>query len=155
MIPDVQHNTTTQEVQRIPAVSPPPASSVASPPRNWSLLLRILGVVVAVVGGGLLSLPSPLPLAVWVVQPVLLGLIAALLIRAWWALFVVPIAFLAGFFVVASLQMHGFNLQAWFTSGLGDVDILLLLVVPNVLGIVIGAVIGTPLGALIEMRRRH
>ncbi len=143
MLPDVPTNTTPRGDPTLPPVGRMPSSpSEYSPWRGWSLLLRLLGLAVACVGGGALSIPSPLPLGVWVLQPVVLGLLAAVLLRSWWSLLSVPVAFVAGLFVGNAYQMHGFDLQGWFTGGFIDIDILLLLAVPLVIGVAIGTLIG-------------
>ncbi len=120
--------------------------------RGWSLWLRVLGVAVAFVGGFAFSFPNPLPLALVIVEPIVLAIVSAGLLRSWWAMLIVPVAFSMGFFLGNIFQMGGFDLQSWVASGFEGVDILVIL---GVVPIAIGAAIGTPIGKKIEQRLQH
>lgn len=173
MIPDVQdvqnpqRTTTAREAQTPPTpptaqpavpVSQPPVAAPAVRDQGWNLTLRILGVILAVVGGVALGYVAPnmsfsptillwgfmLGLVVWAV------LIAALL-QSFWAVLLVPAISLLGLFVGSSVQLYGFDVQAWFTNGLGDVDIVVItMIVPWM----VGAFAGTPLGMWVKQRLR-
>src|SRR5579884_4315286 len=117
--------------------------------RDWSLWLRVLGVTVALVGGFAFSFPNPLPLALVIVEPIVLAIVSAGLIRSWWAMLMVPVAFSVGFFLGNIFQMGGFDLESWVASGFEGVDILVII---GVVPIVIGVAIGTPIGKKIEQR---
>jgi hypothetical protein len=72
--------------------------------------------------------------------PLLVGVASArLLLRSWWAMLIVPIAFSFGFYL-SNFLMGGFDLQQWAASHFEGLDILVLFVVP----VAIGVAIGTP-----------
>ena len=64
------------------------------------------------VGGFAFSFPNPLPLAVVVLEPILIGFVAAALLRSWWAMLIVPVGLSAGFFLGNIFQMGGLDLQS-------------------------------------------
>ena len=101
------------------------------------------------VGGFALAFPIiPLPV-VYLMVPLLVGVVSAGLLRSWWAMLIVPVAFSVGFFLSSIFQMGGFNLQNWAASGFEGVDILVIL---GVVPVAIGIAIGTPIGKKIEQR---
>jgi hypothetical protein len=149
MIPQVHNDRIWYEEQTPPPVDQKQKSTSASSWRGWSRLLRVLGVVVPFVGGFTLSFPNPLPLSVYLLEPILLGIVAAGLLRSWWAMLVVPVALSVGFFLGNIFQMGGFDLHGWAASGFEGVDILVIL---GVVPVAIGVAIGIPFGKKIEQR---
>lgn len=119
----------------------------ASSWQGWSLGLRILGVVVALGAGFGQFFPSPLPLSVYFLVPILVGVLSAGLFRSWWVMLVVPVAFSIG--VMLSLIVQGQKID--LSSLEGWAMVLVFGVVP----IVIGAAIGTRIGKWIEQRLHH
>ncbi len=117
--------------------------------RARSRLVRILGVAVPLVAGFGLAFPSYLPLGVYSLLPIFVGLLSAGLFRSWWALLTVPVAFSVGFVLSNIIQMGGLDVQSWAASNFEGVDILVIL---GVVPVNIGVFIGTPLGKMIEKR---
>jgi putative pyrroloquinoline-quinone binding quinoprotein len=164
MLPDVQDTTRTREDRTWAATNQQQMSAPAAPWRGWSPLLRVLGLAVALGGGVVLSVPQYLPswlsgVLVVLLEVVVLGLVASVLLRTGWALLIVPILFSVGFYVGNVIQMYGLDLQRLFDlvglfKGLANgtvegVDILLLL---GVLPIECGVAIGIPIGKWMEKR---
>jgi hypothetical protein len=149
MIPDLQRNFTTPEVPASPPLPPIPPSVPASDWRGWSLLLRLLGVAVAFMGGiCLVSIGGIWVLPLWAA---LFGSIAAVLLRSWWALLMVPVMPIAGYFA-AIMLFGGFDLQYWVTHGFQDAYFLVFFpVIPSLLG----AAVGTAIGKAIARHRRY
>lgn len=147
MIPQEQMETKQSEVQAPLPIEETPFW------RTWSFWLRVLGVIVALGAGFALafpiSLPIEIPLVVFLLVPVLVGVVSAGLLRSWWAMLVVPIAYSVSFFLSNILQTGGFDFQSWAASNFEGVDILLAL---NVVPLAIGVAIGTSLGKRIERR---
>jgi hypothetical protein len=85
-------------------------------------------------------------------RPILFGMVSGGLLRSWWAMLIVPVAFSLGLFVLI-VAMGGFDLQKMIESGFEglDLDIPIL----GVVSIAIGAAIGTPIGKKIEQRLQH
>ena len=146
-----KHNTFNWPEEETPSTPHPEQTVPASSSwQGWSLWLRILGVVVALVGH--------LALAVMATQDyqslgallvILVGVVSAGLIRSWWSLLIVPVLFGVGF-SLSSLFTHGFYGFGEFFSNLLSVMVLVLIVLVE-----IGVLIGTPLGKWIEQRLRH
>ena len=103
------------------------------------------------VAGFALFFPIDIPLNVYLLMlvPLLVGVASSALLRSWWAMLIVPVAFSIGFFLSNILQMGGFDLQNWAASGFEGVDILVFL---GVVPVAIGVAIGTPIGKKIEQR---
>jgi hypothetical protein len=151
MTPDVQHNSMAQPASR---------------GRLWNFFLRAVGVVVALGGGIALwyaiaaanqyARPGAL-VPVWVDILALLiftawAALAGGLLRSWWALLIVPVAYYAG----ALLAESGFDPAHLFSQGflrgiLSGWGILFLAIPPAA----IGAAIGATLGWRIETRRQR
>lgn len=141
-------------------------NSIATPGsdgRVWNWVLRAVGVIVALGGG--IALWYAIAAAdthsrqgslvpVWVDLLALVGftawaVLAGALLRSWWALLIVPVAYYVG----ALLAANGFDLQQWFGNGvlhgiLSGWSVLFLAVPPAA----IGAAIGSPLGWRVERR---
>lgn len=117
-----------------------------SPWRTWSLWLRVLGVVVALGAGFAFAFPTNLtiPLEVFFLVPVLVGVVSAGLLHSWWAMLVVPVAFSIG--VMLSFLFQGMAIDLSSPEG---VDIVMFF---GVVPIAIGTLIGTPIVKKIEQR---
>ena len=161
MFPDVQRErgTSAPDDPTLPPVSSQPFSWSAASEHGGNWLLRLLGIGAAVGGGIALGYALPtmvigpdVLLWLFVLALVAWAVLAAGLLQSWWALLIVPILSVVGLFIGSAYQAHGGALRAWFTSGVGDLDIVVaLIVVPWV----VGAVIGTPLGKWLEERLRR
>ncbi len=149
MISHEQNNICWPEEETEPPLDQKQLSTPAFSWRGWSPWLRVLGVVVPLVVGFALAFPIDIPLGVYLLVPVLVGVVSAGLLRSWWAMLIVPVAFSVGFFLSNILQMGGFDLQDWAASGFEGVDILVIL---GVVPVEIGVAIGTPIGKKIEQR---
>ncbi len=153
MGPQVHNDSIGREEETPPLADQKQQSPPAPSWRGWSWLFRILGVVVPLVGGFVLSFPNPLPwslpLDMYLLEPVGVGIVAAGLLRSWWAILVVPIALSMGFFLGNIFQVGGFDLQGWIASGFEGMDILVFL---GVVPAAIGVAIGIPLGRRVEQR---
>ena len=117
------------------------------PEEEWqrtNLLLVILGIELPLIGGFWVWNNYP-----WSYVMFLSVFLGALLLRSWWAMLIVPVAFSVGFFLSSIFQMGGFDLQNWAASGFEGVDILVIL---GVVPVAIGIAIGTPIGKKIEQR---
>ncbi len=122
--------------------------------RGWDLWLRLLGVAVAVGGGAVLSLPTALPLAVVLVLPLVVGVVSAALVRSWWALLIVPVAFRVGFLLVGLPLAGGFDVLA-SSSSEGTVEVFTILYGLQLVPVALGSAIGTPIGKKLEQRLHH
>lgn len=122
--------------------------------RGWDLWLRLLGVAIAVVGGVVLSLPTAVPLAVALVLPLVVGVVSAALVRSWWALLIVPVAFRVGFLLVGIPLAGGFDVLARSSSE-GAIEVVTILYGLQVVPVALGIAIGTPLGKKLEQRLHH
>lgn len=168
MTPDVQQmprDTTVPEAQTTPTapVGEPPITPSAATGQGWNWLLRILGIVMAFGGGiALMATAALLPwntipeadnwtlLGVLVAESLFWGFVAALLLRSWWAILIVPVAFSAGIYLYMlyqAFQWSGFNLQQWLPSS-GDAMPYWMLrgTLPATIGAVIGALFGKWVG---------
>jgi uncharacterized membrane protein len=63
----------------------------------------------------------------------------------------VPGLSIIGLFVGNSIQLYGSDVLAWFTSGLANIDTVVVLIIVSWL---VGAFIGTPFGMWVEQRLR-
>ena len=149
MISHEQNNIRQPEEETAPPLDQKQTSTPASSWRSWSLWLRVLGVVVPLVAGFALAFPTDIPLGLYLLLPILVGVVSAGLFRSWWAMLIVPVAFSVAFFLSNIVQMGGFDLQNWAASGFEGVDILVFL---GVVPIAIGIAIGTLIGKKIEQR---
>jgi hypothetical protein len=141
------------EEETSPPLDQKQPSTPASSWRGWSLWLRVLGVVVAFAGGFASFLPIDVPIyMILMARPILFGMVSGGLLRSWWAMLIVPVAFSLGLFVLI-VAMGGFDLQKMIESGFEglDLDIPIL----GVVSVAIGAAIGTPIGKKIEQRLQH
>jgi hypothetical protein len=147
MISQKPNNFHWPEEETPPSSNQEQTAPAASSWQGWSLWLRILGVVVALGAGFGQFFPNPLPLAVYFLVPVLVGVVSAGLFRSWWAMLVVPVAFSIGVMLSLIVQGQGIDLsspEGW--------DIVLVF---GVVPIVIGTAIGTRIGKWIEQRLQH
>ncbi len=149
MISHEQNNIRWPEEEAAPPPDQKHTATSASSWRGWSFWLRVLGVVVPLVGGFALAFPIDIPLGMYLLVPVLVGVVSAGLLRSWWAMLIVPVAFSVGFFLSNIFQLGGFDLQNWAASGFEGVDILVIL---GAVPVAIGVAIGTPIGKKIEQR---
>ena len=131
-----------------------PSATPTSSWRGWDLWLRLLGVAIAVVGGVLCSLPMTVPLAVALVLPLLVGVVSAVLVRSWWALLIVPVAFRVGFLLVGIPLAGGFDVLASGSSD-GAVEVFTILYGLQLVPVALGIALGTPIGKKLEQRLQH
>jgi hypothetical protein len=129
------------------------AATATSSWQGWSLWLRILGIVITLVALLARVLPIPIPVDVsplGLFLPVLLG---ASLIRSWWTVLIVPVAFSVALFLGTALASGGFDHMHIGTSEFfeGVLFVGVLVVVPVTLDVLIG----TPIGKWIEKRLRQ
>lgn len=135
----------------------PVAPSVARM-RTWNWSLRILGVVLALGGGlavgyvaSIMSFTSDVLLWAFVGGLVVWAMFVAALFQSFWAVILMPAISVVGLFVGSSIQNYSFDLQAWFTNGVGDIDtVVVAIIVPWMAG----AFMGTPLGMWLKQRLR-
>ena len=120
--------------------------------RSWSFWLRVIGVILAFVGFyegielGEFSMPL---LGDWwaiggLISLILVGVVCAALIRSWWSLLIVPVAFGVGGFLL-QLITHTFGSNEFSLDLLGPLMFLLFFVE-------MGVAIGTTIGNSIEER---
>ena len=119
--------------------------------RGWDLWLRLLGVAVAVGGGVVLSLPTAMPLAVVLVLPLVVGVLSAALVRSWWALLIVPVAFRVGFLLVGLPLAGAFDVLARSSSE-GTVEVFTILYGLQLVPVALGVALGVPIGKKLEQR---
>jgi len=131
-----------------------PSATPTSAWRGWDRWLRLLGVAVAVGGGMVLSLPTAVPLAVVLVLPLVVGVVSAALVRSWWALLIVPVAFRVGFLLVGIPLAGGFDVLARSSSE-GIVEVFTILYGLQLVPVALGIAIGTPIGKKLEQRLQH
>lgn len=151
MISQKQNNFHWPE-EETPSLDQEQTAPATSSWQGWSLWLRILGVVLALVGRFIfpfLAIPDEtgwsFPLSV-----VLVGFVSAGLLRSWWSLLIVPVAFNMGFFL-SNIFQGGFDLQQLAAGNFEGLDFLVFFAV----FVDIGVAIGTPIGKMIEKRLRH
>lgn len=153
MVPDVQRSTTVQDEQRVSAGSPQQAGLPTPSGQRWNWFLRSLGIAVACVGGGsvwvLLGMTGGVTLPLFALM-ILCGFLGALLLRSWWALLFMPLAFIMGIFVVSAYQAHGLAVQKWFDFRGVDPDIWFLFPVFFGVPLAAGAALGTFIGERVE-----
>ncbi len=153
MLSQQQNNIHWPEEEAPPALEQKQPVTFASSWGGWSFWLRILGGVVALGGPfvlefilPLMKLPDPDAWNVYLLSLSVLGLVSAALLRSWWALLIVLVAFDVGNDLSVSLK-NGFE------------EFFLLLIHPItlfLLGFVeFGVLIGTPLSKWIERRLYH
>jgi hypothetical protein len=131
-----------------------PSATPTSAWRGWDLWLRLLGVAVAVGGGVVLSLPTAVPLAVVLVLPLVVGVVSAALLRSWWALLIMPVAFRVGFLLIGLPLAGTFDVLAR-SSLEGTVEVFTILYGLQLLPIALGIALGTPIGKKLEQRLQH
>jgi hypothetical protein len=131
-----------------------PSATPTSSWRGWDRWLRLMGVVIAVVGGVVLSLPTAVPVTVDLVMPLLVGLVSAALLRSWWALLIVPVAFRVGFVLVGIPLAGAFDVLARSSSE-GIVEVLTILYGLQLVPVALGIALGTPIGKQLEQRLQH
>jgi len=131
-----------------------PSATPTSAWRGWDRWLRLLGVAVSVGGGMVLSLPTAVPLAVALVLPLIVGVVSAALLRSWWALLIVPVAFRVGFLLVGIPLAGVFDVLARSSSE-GIVEVFTILYGLQLVPVALGIAIGTPIGKKLEQRLQH
>ena len=132
-------------------------TQAATPTSAWrgsSLWLRLLGVAVAVGGGMVLSLPTAVPLAVVLVLSLVVGVVSAALVRSWWALLIVPVAFRVGFLLVGLPLAGAFDVLARSSSE-GTLQVVTILYGFQLVPVALGIAIGTPIGKQLAQRLHH
>lgn len=155
------HNATTEPAAPIdrPPVVPPARTG-----QSWTWFLYLLGFVLAIGGGmamiyafhtfwwnaeGVPIFPDWLALAA-IPGSVVLAMAAAALLRSWWAVLIVPIAFFIGG-QLALLIAGGFDVRQWSGAFLTvSFSVLVFTLPPAIVGVAIGA----PIGKWVA-RRRH
>ncbi len=144
MISQQQNNIRESEEETSPPHEQKQPPAPTSSWRGWSLWLRVLGVIVALVGGlatvFIMNTLINVPLEEVLLPPILVGFVSASLLRSWWALLIIPVAFSVGTFLGFAL---GF---------VEDADFIVIL---GILPVELGVGIGTPIGKWIEKRVRH
>ncbi len=144
MISQKQNNFNWPEEETPPTPNQEQIAPAASSWQGWSLWLRILGVVVALVGNVVLFLLGTQDFqSLSILLLVLVGGVSAGLIRSWWSLLIVPVAFVVGDSLIGS----GF--AGFFSNLLSELTLIFTAFVE------IGVAIGTPIGKWIEQRLRH
>lgn len=165
MLPDVQERNTTSPTSTAQPAAPvgqPPVTPPARTGQGWNWFLGILGVVLAIGGGiaiiyafhtfwwsaeGVPTFPDWL---VWVaiIGSVVLAVAAAALLRSWWAVLIVPVAFYVGGYL-ALLMASGFDFQQWSNAFLTVSFSVMLFTLPPA---IVGTVIGVPIGKWVAKR---
>ncbi len=128
-----------------------PSATPTSSWRGWDRWLRLLGVAVSVGGGVVLSLPTAVPLAVVLVMPFVVGVVSAALLRSWWALLIVPVAFRVGFVLISIPLAGGFDVLAR-SSTEGTIESLGILYGLQLVPVALGIAMGTPIGKKLEQK---
>ena len=143
-------------LQKTPTETSPeerPRAASILPWRGWDLWLRILGVALAVLGGIVCSLPTHVPMALYLLLPLVVGVVSAALLRSWWAILIVPVAFRVGFLLVGIPLAGAFDSLALGSSE-ATVEVFLTLYGLQLVPVAIGMAIGIPTGKEIG-RRLH
>jgi len=128
-----------------------PSAIPTSSWRGWDRWLLLLGVAVSVAGGVLCSLPTAVPLAVALVLPLLVGVVSAALVRSWWALLIVPVAFRIGFLLIGIPLAGAFDVLARSSSE-GTVEVFTILYGLQLVPVALGIALGIPIGKKLEQR---
>ncbi len=156
MISQKQKNIHRNEEGTLPSSSQEQTAPAVSSWRGWSLWLRVLGVVVALMGPftwALLFLQVFQSLNVLAALILLLmEVVSAGLIRSWWSLLIVPVLFCLDRILYAFLTgglTSVLDLLPWITNAKGLASFFIW-VVP----IVFSAAIGTSIGMLLEEQPR-
>jgi hypothetical protein len=131
-----------------------PSATPTSAWRGWDRWLRLLGVAVSVGGGVVLSLPTAVPLAVVLVLPLVVGVVSAALLRSWWALLIVPVAFRVGFLLIGLPLAGAFDVLAR-SSPEGAIEVFTILYGLQVVPVALGIALGTPIGKQLGQRLQH
>lgn len=122
--------------------------------RGWDLWLRLLGVAVAVGGGVVLSLPTAVSLALVLALPLIVGVVSAALVRSWWALLIVTVAFRVGFLLVSIPLAGAFDVLARSSSE-GTLEVVTILYGFQLVPVALGIALGTPIGKQLAQRLHH
>ena len=122
---------------------------VEEPPsrRAWSRLFRVLGMVVPLVTSFACAFIDLSLLTMTI--PFLLGLVSAGLLRSWWSIFIVPIAFSMGLVLSSIFLGSGVFLSSMANPVFAGPPAFAFLAVFGIVPLVIGAAIGTPIGMMI------
>ena len=152
MLSQKQNNMHWPEQETPPPLEQKHTDTSASAWRGWNLWLRVLGVVVPLAAGFALFFPIAIPLNVYLFMlvPLVVGVASAGMLRSWWAMLIVPVAFSVGFYLSSIFQGGGIVLPNMADPGF--VEGMLILVILGVAPIAIGVAIGTPIGKKIEQR---
>jgi hypothetical protein len=162
MISHEQNNIRWPEEETPPPLAQKHTSTPASSWRGWSLWLRVLGIVVPLVAGFALFafpiderlFPFMHGIGVYLLMTLLVGVLSAGLLRSWWAILIVPVAFSVGFFLANVYQSGGFDFLLQ-SSPEGTSEGLGILVGLGIVPVALGATIGAPIGKKIEQRLQH
>ena len=121
-----------------------------------TLLLRVLGVVLAMGGGIALGYAATSPVlnpvvaGWWLLAGLVVGgALLAMLLRSWWALLLLPVVVSVGVFVGTVIEGGGFDFHTLLPTAAEATYLVVLFVdVP----LLVGVAIGTPLGRRLEQR---
>jgi hypothetical protein len=136
MLSQQQNNMHLPEEETPPPLDQKHTATSASSWRGWSLWLRVLGVIVALVA------PFALAFDLAILLLVLLGALSAGLLRSWWAMLIIPVAFSVGFFLSNIFEMVGGIDLPWVFPNFEGLDIFWVFIVPLAIGAAIGILIG-------------
>lgn len=160
MISQEQNTLRWPEEETPPPLDHKQPSTPASSWRGWSLWLRVLGVVVPFVASFARFFPIderlfPLMhgIGVYLLVPLLVGVVSGGLLRSKWAVLVVPAALSIGAIMGQIFLEGGIVLPNMADPGF--VEGVAFLLFFGVVPIAIGAAIGTPIGKKIEKRLQH
>jgi hypothetical protein len=148
MISQKQNNIHWTEEETVPPLDQKPASTPASSWRGWSLWLRVLGVIVPLVASFACSFIDLSLLTMGI--PFLLGVVSAGLLRSWWSILIVPVAFSMGLFLSSIFLGDGIFLSSMANPVFAGKPAYAFLAVFGVVPVAIGAAIGTPISMKIE-----
>lgn len=148
MISQKQNNIRWTEEETVPPLDQKPPATPASSWRGWSLWLRVLGVIVPMVASFACSFIDLSLLTMGI--PFLLGVVSAGLLRSWWAILIVPVAFSVGLFLSSIFLGEGILLSSMANPVFAGGPAFAFLAVFGVVPLVIGAAISTPISIKIE-----
>jgi hypothetical protein len=143
-----QHNTFHWPEEETPP-SPNQEQTAPTPSswQGWSLWLRVLGVIVALMGLFAEDLLYSQDFSsLGAVLVLLVGGVSAGLIRSWWSLLIVPAVF---WVEITLVEVIIYGIGSFFGNLLSPATAVVLVLLE------LGVLIGTPIGKKIEQRLRH